>query len=101
MSNTGTPPSVHSLRKQPTFRNATTGFPAKRRLRNEHKNSILITRHHPDLVSVLVVPRGKFRKFASSNAKHYPDLGSDTFSVWNFCSRFAGKLVWTEASRLK
>ena len=27
-----------SLRKQPTFRNATTGFPAKWRLRNERRN---------------------------------------------------------------
>ena len=32
-----------SLRKQPTFRDATSGFPAKRRLRNEHRNSILMT----------------------------------------------------------
>ena len=40
-----------SLRKQPTFGDATTGFPAKWRLRNERRNSILITRHHPDLGS--------------------------------------------------
>ena len=38
-----------SLRKQPTFGDATTGFPAKRRLRNERRNSILMTRHYPDL----------------------------------------------------
>ena len=63
-----------SLRKQPTFGKATTGFPAKWRLRNEHRNSILMTRH-------------------------YPDLGSDTSSVWNFCACFSlrrhlvGKLV--------
>ena len=38
-----------SLRKQPTFGGATTGFPAKRRLRNERRNSILMTRHCPDL----------------------------------------------------
>ena len=41
--------SVVSLRKQPTFRDATTGFPAKWRLRNERRNSILMTRHYPDL----------------------------------------------------
>ena len=35
----------------------------------------------------LVVPLGKF---ASTNQKHYPDLGSDTSSVWNFCSRSSG-----------
>ena len=38
-----------SLRKQPTFGDATTGFPAKRRLRNERRNSVLMTRHCPDL----------------------------------------------------
>ena len=40
-----------SLRKKPTFRNATNGFPAKRRLRNERRNSVLITFHFPDLGS--------------------------------------------------
>ena len=40
-----------SLRKQPTFGNATTGFPAKWRLRNERRNSILMTRRYPDLAS--------------------------------------------------
>ena len=34
-----------SLRKQPRFGDATAGFPAKWRLRNERRNSILITRH--------------------------------------------------------
>ena len=38
-----------SLRKQPTFGDATTGSPAKWRLRNERSNSILMTRHYPDL----------------------------------------------------
>ena len=28
-------------------------------------------------------------KFASANQKHYPDLGSDTSSVWNSCPRFS------------
>ena len=37
-----------SLRKQPTFN---TGFPAKWHLRNERRNSILMTRHYPDLGS--------------------------------------------------
>ena len=39
------------LRKQPTFGDATTGFPTKWRLRNERRNSILMTRHYPDLSS--------------------------------------------------
>ena len=41
-----------SLRKQPTFWAASTGFPAKWRLRNERRDSILITRYYPDLGSV-------------------------------------------------
>ena len=40
-----------SLRKQPTFGEAATGFPTKWRLRNERRNSILMTRHYPDLGS--------------------------------------------------
>ena len=38
-----------SLRKKPTFPDATTGFPAKGRLRNERRNSILMTQYKPDL----------------------------------------------------
>ena len=40
-----------SLRKQPTFGDAITGFTAKWRLRNERRNSILMTRHHSHLGS--------------------------------------------------
>ena len=38
-----------SPRNQTTFRDVTGGFPAKQRLRNERRNSILMTRHYPDL----------------------------------------------------
>ena len=40
-----------SLRKKMTFCDATDSFPAKRRLRNERRNSILLTNmhHYPDL----------------------------------------------------
>ena len=41
----------HGLKNQPTFRDDTTGFPAKWRLRNECRNSILMTCHYPDLGS--------------------------------------------------
>ena len=59
-----------SLRKQPKIRDATTDFHAKWRLRNERWNSILMT-------------------------CHYPDLGSDTSSVWNLCARFFRRhLAW-------
>ena len=40
-----------SLRKQLIFGDTTTGFPAKWRLINERWNSILMTRHYPDLGS--------------------------------------------------
>ena len=40
-----------SLRKQTTFYNATNGFSAKWRLRNERRNVILMTCHYPDLGS--------------------------------------------------
>ena len=42
---------INSLRKLPTFGDATTGFPTKWRLRNERRNSILMRRHFPDLGS--------------------------------------------------
>ena len=41
----------YSLKKQPTFRDAITGLPANWRLRNERRNSKLMTRHYPDLGS--------------------------------------------------
>ena len=73
-----------SLRKWPTFRDATFGVHAK---------------FHTDDVSLprsgwcfwLVVPRGKC---VSTSQKHYPDLGSDTSSVWNFCTRFWDVILW-------
>ena len=40
-----------SLIKLPTFRDATAGFPAKRRLRNDLRNSILMMCHYSDLGS--------------------------------------------------
>ena len=43
--------STQTFRKQTTFRDATNGFPAKWRLRNKRRNSILMTRHYPDLGS--------------------------------------------------
>ena len=44
----------NSLRKQPIFRDSITGFPLRKwRLRKEHRNSILMTCHYPDLDSAL------------------------------------------------
>ena len=59
-----------SLRKQSTFVGATTGFPAKWRLRNERRNSILMTRHYPDLGSA----SDWLNQISHTNQKHYPDL---------------------------
>ena len=42
---------TNSLRKQPTSREVATWALAKRRLSNERRNSILMTRHYPDLGS--------------------------------------------------
>ena len=55
----------YGLRKQLSFCDATTGFTAKWRLRNERRNSILMTCHYPHLFW-LVIPRGKF---TSTNEK--------------------------------
>ena len=76
----------HSLRKHPTFRDTTTGFPAKWGLRNEHRNSILMTCHYPEQGSASVWSCHKGDSL-QTNQKHYPDLGSDASSEWNFCSR--------------
>ena len=75
-----------SLRKQLTFRQITTWPLAKRRLSNVRRNSKLMSRHYPDLGSTsdwLKFPR------ISTNQKHYLDLGSDTSSAWNFCTRYS------------
>ena len=63
-----------SLRKQPTFRNTTSGFPVKWRLRNDCRNFVLLRCHYPVLGGLLIgrVPR------ENCNQKHYSDLGSDT-----------------------
>ena len=51
-SNSGILITLHgSLRKQQTLGDTITGFPANWRLRNERRNSILMTRHYPDLDS--------------------------------------------------
>ena len=68
------------LRKRPTFRDATAGFPAKWCLRNERSNSILM--NASSLVD-LNFPCG------TTNQKRYPDQRSDTSSVWNFCAFFS------------
>ena len=75
------------LRRQTTFGDATTGFPTKWRLRNEHRNSILMTHHYPDL--------GSASDWLNqiSHAVDQSDLSSDASSVWNSCTRFSN-VIW-------
>ena len=68
------------------FCHTTTGFPTKWCLRNQHRNSIPMICHYLDL--------GMHRKFASTNPEHYPNLGSDPSSAWNFCTRSSLVILW-------
>ena len=76
------------LRKRTTFFAATNGFP--REMTSEKQ----VQKFHTDYASLprsgyyfwLVMPHVKF---ASTNQKHYPDLGSDALSVWNFLAHFS------------
>ena len=77
-----------SLRTQPTFPEAITGFLAKWRLGNERGNSILMTMMMslPGSGQWIWLAEARFPR-GTANRKHYSDLGSEASSVWNFCSR--------------
>ena len=62
-----------SLRKHPTFGEASTGFPANWRLRNVCRNS-----------KPLLIGRGREISFNQSGVLR------DASSVWNFCANFSG-----------
>ena len=73
-----------SLRKQPTFLDATTGFPTNWRsdewAQEFHTDDVILPRSVWCLCFVMA--RGKL---ASANQKHHLDQGGDTSSaVWNF-----------------
>ena len=70
-----------------TFLDASSGFPAKWRPRNDFRNSMLLTCYYPDLgcASDWLAAR----EICLNQSEHYPHRGSDTSSVWNFCSRFS------------
>ena len=65
---------------------------------NQSRNSILRTRHSPDLGSASdcmkqIFPRDK------TDQKHYPHLGNNASKVWNFCARLSdvisrGNQLW-------
>ena len=69
-----------NLRKRPTFGDTTTGFPDKWLLRNERRNSMLMTRHYPNLGSSSDWSC-RVGKFDLTNQKHYPDLGSGAYRI--------------------
>ena len=76
---------LFSLRKQPTLGDATTGFPAKWRLRNECRNSILRTRHFPHL--------GSASDWSCRVGNLFQAIRSAS-SVRNFCARFSDVIWW-------
>ena len=68
-----------------------TGFPAfEEWLQKFYTDDVSLPRS--DGFFWLVVPRGKF---PSTNQKHYPDLGIDTSSVWNFFAGFSDSKTLT------
>ena len=79
-----------SLRKQPTFGDATACFPSKWRLKKKHRNSILITRHYQDLGSASdwsCRVRNLIQPIRSTTQIWVLTRHS---SVWNFCACFSG-----------
>ena len=93
-----------SLRKLLTFRGTTDGFPAKWLLRNKPGEIPYWWCVTTQIWPVFSIGRSA-REIASTNQKHYPDLGSETSSVWNFCARSSnvvsrGNQWWHRESRL-
>ena len=90
-----------SLRKQPTFGGAITGLPAKWRLRNERINSILMTRHYPDLPRSgycfwLVMPRGKFSFGRTISIRQLPFAVFSDNLFWHRCILVYNRMVLPE-----
>ena len=84
----------YTLRKQPTFGDAITGFSVKWRLRNERRNSILMTRHYPDL--------GCASDWLNQISHSARPIRSTTkiwvvtrHQSWTFCARFSD-VIWRE-----
>ena len=80
--------SNSSLRKPPTFRDATTKLPRKTTSKHRRRNSILMKCHYPDMGSASDWLIQNFPRRAT-NQKHYSDICNDMSSVWNFCARFS------------
>ena len=76
---------LFSLRIQKIVGDATTGFPAKWRLRNERRNSILRTRRFPHL--------GSASDWSCRVGNLFQPVRSAS-SVRNFCARFSDVIWW-------
>ena len=61
--------NLGSARKQPTFTGATTGFPAKWWLRNEHRNFILMTHYYTQILVVLLISWSQFPTLHDDHAR--------------------------------
>ena len=86
----------HSLRKQPTFPDATSRFPTK--IESEEREQKFHTDDVSPARSGFSLVEANFTR-GSTNQKHRPDLGCDTSSVWNFMGsflkrHFAGNQRW-------
>ena len=66
-------------------RHLATLSPVPRHLRNERRNSILMTRHYPDL--------GSASDWLNQISHAARPIRSDALSVWNFCVRFSD-VIW-------
>ena len=67
-------------------------FPCKMMSEKQHRNSILMMHHYSDLG--IASDWLKQISHGTTNQKHYPDLGSNASSVWNFCARFSDVISW-------
>ena len=77
-----------SLRKQTTFQDATTGAPAKWRLRNERRNSILTTCHYRDLSNA----SHRMKQFFNQS-EALPRFGQWCVISMNFCGRSSSDVI--------
>ena len=92
-----------SLSKQPTFGDATTGFPAKWRLRNERRNSILMMQHYPDIIVISVEFLHSFLRY------HFTGIGcvaeyrlfSQAIAHALFVPRLADNVLGSQVMKLK
>ena len=84
--------SLHlAWQKQPKGHGTTTGFPTKWHLRNDYRNSILNC-----MIYASLSRSGQYYWLAEANfsgsmtnKKHYPDLGSNSSLIQNFCICFS------------